>query len=288
MTQINNSVYTSYRPQTRSSQDSTTISCLNYGTVPYLRVYVLQQADSKMCIRLLLLVSVVSALRLPTAGVKPRSSVVMQFANPFEGMKNPFADKTDGATAVSLTVSFRCPDRGPKSILSQLDALAANADTSTMEGFSELCTDSALLLLRRSGEWLACCGKAEHRGTDEQGLALFDKLAIKEAAKFEDRDTGASVDAALSAAGLKSSKKAPPTIAVVCIVACIIGDREETIAKSFSGDSAKMRAALEELAAAGKGDGEVLALELFWVPGSDDEVLDIDEVNIDWPELLPC
>ena len=49
-----------------------------------------------------------------------------------------------------------------------------------------------------------------------------------------------------------------------------------------------MRQTLEELAAAGNADQEVLALELFWVPGDDSETLDIDEVVIDWPELMQC
>ena len=254
-------------------------------------------------------------------------------------MKNPFANKRDGATTVSLTVSFRCPDRGPTSVLAQLDKLAANADTSTSEGFSELCADTALLLMRRSGEWLACCGSAEHRKTDDDALNLYDKLAIREAAKFEDRDTGASVDAALAAAGIGDKNSAPPTIAVVCVVACLLGDREEVrerreerrgplalrpvwyreerrvmgcaarvlrmhthaqpnqalrvsstqaLDKEFSGDAGKMRLALEELAAAGNADQEVLALELFWVPGDDSETLDVDEVLIDWPELMQC
>jgi len=224
--------------------------------------------------------------------VQSRAQVTsMQLKNPFEGMKNPFADKRDGSTTVSLTLSFRCPNRGPNSILAQLDKIAAGADTSTMQGFSELCSDTALCLLRRSGEWLSCCGSAEHRGTDDDALNLFDKLAIREAAKFDDRDTSASVDAALAAAGI-GSKKAPSTIAVVCVVACLVGDREDVgdggIAKSFSGDATKMRAALEELAAAGNAEEEVLALELFWVPGDDSETLDIDEVALDWPELMAC
>ncbi|KAL3906771.1 MAG: hypothetical protein SGPRY_010426 [Prymnesium sp.] len=212
----------------------------------------------------------------------------MQFNNPFEGVKNPFADKRDGATTISVTISFRCDDRGPRSILSQLDQLAADADTSTLEGFSELCADASLLLLRRSNEWVGCCGSAEHFGDEERALSLFDRLAIKEAAKFEDKDPSASVDSALSAAGLKSAKSSPPTIAVVCIVGCVLGDREDEVPKSFSGDAKKMKQALQELAAAGNAEAEVLALELLWVPSDERESLDQDEINMEWPELMPC
>lgn len=62
----------------------------------------------------------------------------------------------------------------------------------------------------------------------------------------------------------------------------------QALDKEFSGDAGKMRLALEELAAAGNADQEVLALELFWVPGDDSETLDVDEVLIDWPELMQC
>ena len=176
-------------------------------------------------------------------------------------------------------------------MLGQLDSIAAGADTNTEEGFSDLCKDMSLMLLRRSGEWLSCCGNAEFKGRDEDALTIFDRKAIQEAAKFDDRSSGATVDAALAAAGVGSgggAGSAPPTMAVVCVLACIAGDREDVVPRSFSGDASAMKRSLEELAAAGSAVGEVLALELFWVPGEVNEVLDTDEIFIDWPELMPC
>ena len=210
---------------------------------------------------------------------------VMQFGD----FKNPFADKRDGATTVSLTLAFNCVERGPGSILTQLDGLAANADTSDTQGLSELTTKTALALLRRKNEWLMCCGSAQHKGDEEEALSIFDRLAISEAAKFDDRDVSSSVDAALAAAGVGgASKDTMSTIAVVCVLATLLGDREEQITKSFNGDAAKMAEALQEVAAAGNADEEVYAFELFWVPGEDSEVLQMEEVNQDWPELIQC
>ena len=124
---------------------------------------------------------------------------------------------------------------------------------------------------------------------DEKALSEYDRAAVKEAAKFDDRDTSATVDAALAAAGLPGGASGgKPTMAVVCIVACVMGDREEEIGKSFQGDASAMKAALQEIAASANGDEEVFAFELFWVPGEDDEVLDNDEIILDWPELMPC
>lgn len=217
----------------------------------------------------------------------------MQFGNPLEGIKNPFADKNDGATTLTLTMGFRCPDRGPKSILGQLDTMAANADTSCAEGIAALCGDVSLALLRRSNEYVSCCGTAEHKGDDEDALTMFDRLAIKEAAKFDDRDSSATVDAALAAAGLPGGAAgAAPTLAVVCIVACVMGDREEELTgkdrKDFQGDAIAMKRALQELATSAQGDNEIFAFELFWVPGEDSETLEQDEIYLDWPELMAC
>ena len=206
----------------------------------------------------------------------------MQFGN----FKNPFASKTDGATTIALTIGFNVADRGRRSVLDQLDAIAADADTSTSEGIARLCGDTSLALLRRRSEWVSCSGTVAHRGTDDDALLFFDRLAIQEAAKFDDRDSSTTIDAALSAAGL-GARSAPPTLAVVCVIGCVMGDREAQLGgTSFSGDAARLQTALQELAAA--AEGEVFAFELLWVPGSDDETLDADAVMIDWPELMPC
>jgi uncharacterized membrane protein len=174
------------------------------------------------------------------------------------------------------------------SVLAQLDALAADADTSTAEGISDLAQSTALLLLRRQPEWIMCCGSAEHKRNDDDALSVFDRLAIREAAKFDDRAPTSTVDAALQAAGIggQAAKDAPTTVAVVSAICCLMGDRQ--LPQTFNGDSEAMRSALEEVAAAGNGLDQVFAFELLWVPGSDEEALDMDEVNIDWPELLRC
>ena len=57
---------------------------------------------------------------------------------------------------------------------------------------------------------------------------------------------------------------------------------------SLQGDAGRLREALQELAAAGNGDGEVLAFELLWVPGEDEETIELDDVLLDWPELMTC
>ena len=236
------------------------------------------------------------------AAARPRAaSPRLQFGGGGGGFKNPFSDKQSGATTVMLTLAFRvaAADRGPRSVLGTLDDLASAADTTTAEGLAALAGDTALALMRREVEWIACCGTAEHRGKDDAALALFDRLALEEAAKFDDRSPAATVDAALVAAGLGGgggggdsggalSPSAESTLAVVCCLVCLMGDREESMRRSFAGDAGAMKAALQEVYAGARAVDEVFAFELFWVPGADDEVLDMDEMVLDWPQLIQC
>ena len=67
-----------------------------------------------------------------------------------------------------------------------------------------------------------------------------------------------------------------------------MGDREPQLARQSSGSSADAKAALQEMAASANTDGEVFAFELFWVPGSNKEVIDMDQVTLAWRELMPC
>lgn len=215
----------------------------------------------------------------------------MQIKNPFGGdFKNPFARKEDGATTIAVTLLFRCEDRGSRSsILGQVDELAAMADTSTSDGISRLCGDTALALLRQKNAWLQSCTTSEHRARDDDALRVFDMLAIREAAKFDGLEDGDTIDAALAAAGVSGGESAPPTNAVVCAIACLMGDRtRDGMKPSSSGDAVEMKAVLEEMAAAANGEEEVFAFELFWVPGGTKEVVDMDQVMLDWPELMPC
>lgn len=192
----------------------------------------------------------------------------------------------DPRLPVAVTTAFQCNDRGAKSILGMLDSVAAEADTSTVEGISELCRDSALLLLRRSSQWLACSTTASYSTDEDEALRTFDKLATKEAAKFDDRESDATVDAALAAAGLQAKPVSAPTVVVVCALACLPGDCTDEMATDSQGDAKAAESALQELGAA--GNDEVFAFELFWVPGDDKTSLDMEEVTTDWPELIMC
>jgi hypothetical protein len=205
----------------------------------------------------------------------------MQFSNPFDNLKNPFVE---GATTVVLSIGFSVPERGPNSVLSKLDALALKAETDTAEGIADLCADTALLLLRRKAEWISTYGSAQHKSDEEESLKGYDRLAIKEAAKFDDRDSDTSRDNQLIAARLKEASGAA-TLAVVTIVACIVGDTEKELQAGYGG-AAAMEKALQELSAAAGDVDNVLAFELFWVPGDDKDVLDNEEIITDWPELM--
>lgn len=195
--------------------------------------------------------------------------------------KNPFASRLDGASVFKASVAFRCPDRSPASILGRLEELADEADVDTAEGIAKLSCETTLQILRRRNEWIACAGTVEAFGNEDAALARYDRLALREAAKFERENP--------LRAPWDDEEVDESTVAVVSIVACLAGDREEEAGSTiFSGDAVALQDALEVVASAGNSEDETLAFELFWVPGEDTEVLTMDEVTLDWPELLPC
>ena len=176
-------------------------------------------------------------------------------------------------------------DRGRSGVLGSLSALADDADANSAEGIEQLAQDAALLLLRREREWVACAGSVRHYGNDDDALRDFDRQIVGEAAKFDRENPDRS-----------SSPSLLPrdTVAVVSAIACCMGDREEAVGgrgganKLLSGDAAGVKAALGEIAAAGSGEGEVFGFELLWVPDDDDDELSMDDVMVDWPEIMTC
>ena len=35
-------------------------------------------------------------------------------------------------------------------------------------------------------------------------------------------------------------------------------------------------------------EGEIFGFELLWVPDDDEDVVDMDQIMIDWPEIMTC
>ncbi len=202
--------------------------------------------------------------------------------NPFEGIKNPFANKEDGATCMRLQLAYRCPDRRPSSLLGRIEALAdENADDVV-----RLAEETAMLLLRTRQQWQACCGSVRHYGDEQSALQQFDREAVVEAAKFERESTRGGSSGGAGTAPVDAS-----TVAVVTALATVMGDREEAIGASggsLGGDAPAMLEALQEVAAAASSN-RLFAFELLWVPAlEDDGELEMDEVLLSWPELIMC
>ena len=173
-------------------------------------------------------------------------------------------------------------DRGRSGVLGSLSALADGADANSAEGLEKLAQDAALLLLRREREWIGCAGFVKHYGDDDDAFRDFDRQIVSEAAKFDRENPDRS-----------SSPSLIPrdTVAVVSAIACCMGDREDAVGgrdKMLSGDSVGVKAALSEIAAAGSSEGQVFGFELLWVPDDDDEDLSMDDLMVDWPEIMTC
>ena len=109
-------------------------------------------------------------------------------------------------------------DRGRSGVLGALSSLADDADASSAEGIEQLAQDTALLLLRREREWIACSGYVKHYGQDDDALRDFDRQIVNEAAKFDrenpDRTSspsGLPKDTIAVVSAIRPSVKAAPS-----------------------------------------------------------------------------
>ena len=110
--------------------------------------------------------------RRPTMAPRRSQVQMINFPNPFEGMKNPlenFGDDGDGISVCSVKVSFSCRDRGYQSILAAVDRIAESADTSSSAGLANLVADTTLSMLRRTDDWVACAGECDYYRSGKVG-----------------------------------------------------------------------------------------------------------------------
>ena len=192
---------------------------------------------------------------------------------------NPFTEK---AAFVKLQLAFREKDR---SLVRQLNGIAARADFDTADGIASLCESTSLLLLRCADDATACGGRVAQLGEDA-ALREYDREAIAEAAKFERDTTG--VGSLVGELNDRTGQSAQATVVIVTCLGCVALDGGASSEGELGGNLQRLRGGLELLASAARRPGAVLAFEALWVPDEDDEVLDGEELTLTWPEIIQC
>jgi uncharacterized membrane protein len=169
----------------------------------------------------------------------------------------------------------------PGNIMETLGSIASrNNNPSTRNGLSQLLSETALALLRKQKEWnsVAYEGSTFRENEHREAEPLFQQIAIKERAKFEQETS--------SVASIKPSSTTQSTQAVVSVIVAFRGK-----AKSYCNSirtPSQLREFLQNLAADSlTDDGDnVMAVEVLWTPSEANTVISERELIMDYPELV--
>jgi len=177
----------------------------------------------------------------------------------------------DAGAALCVQVACYCPDR-QNSLYGKLNGIARTADTNSYEGLQSLVSDTCLAILRSSNDWLAGRTESETAGLLRNDVdESYNRLVVKERAKWE-----------VEQRALTRSAPGQPTYMVATLVVLL---REAQPLAPISG-TADLRESLQALAAAVSVEDNLIAAEVLWTPEETNDVMDRDELFLNFPELV--
>jgi len=180
------------------------------------------------------------------------------------------SDDTPGA-AYCLQVACYCEDR-QSSLFGRLNGIAQKADTQSYEGLQQLVSDACLAMLRSSNDWLA--GRTESKAAgvfDNDVESNYNKLVVQERAKWE-----------VEQGALSRNAPGQPTYMVATLVVLL---KKGSGLPDISG-VADLRSAISQLAADVAVDGNLLGAEVLWTPEDPNDVMDRDDLFLNFPALV--
>jgi uncharacterized membrane protein len=173
--------------------------------------------------------------------------------------------------ALCLQVACYCDDR-QNSLFGKLNKIASSADTDSELGLQSLVSDTCLAILRSSKDWLAARTESEIAGLLKNDVdAAYNRLVVTERSKWE-----------VEQKALKRTAPGQPTYMVATLVV-LLRSAQPLKPISQNGD---LRDALQNLAAAVSVDDNLLAAEVLWTPEDTNDVMDRDELFLNFPELV--
>ena len=173
--------------------------------------------------------------------------------------------------ALCLQVACYCDDR-QNSLFGKLNKIASSADTASESGLQSLVSDTCLAILRSSKDWLAARTESEIAGLLKNDVdAAYNRLVVTERSKWE-----------VEQKALKRTAPGQPTYMVATLVV-LLRSAQPLKRISQNGD---LRDALQNLAAAVSVEDNLLAAEVLWTPEDTNDVMDRDELFLNFPELV--
>lgn len=180
-------------------------------------------------------------------------------------------DDAPGAV-LCLQVAAYCASRSGDSLYARLSKIARSADTTSYEGLQALASDSTLAMLRSSKDWLAARTVSETKGLFNNEVdAAYNRLLVTERAKWESEQQS-----------LKRTLTGQPTYMVATLVVLL---REGKELPEIS-NQATLREAIQELAAEVSVEDNLLGAELLWTPEDNNDVMEKDDMFLNFPELI--
>ena len=191
-------------------------------------------------------------------------------ATSFRSSRGIEASDSAGA-AYCLQVACYCDNR-EESLYSRLSSIAVGADTDSSIGLQNLVSDTCLAMLRSSKDWLAGRTASETAGLLSNDVESgYNRYVVQERAKWESEKRV-----------LTRSAPGQPTYMVATLVVLL---REGRALPDITGTN-DLRNAIQQLAADVSIEDNLLGAELLWTPEDTNDVMDRDEMFLNFPELV--
>ena len=187
-----------------------------------------------------------------------------------------------GATVMKVQIALESDWAERSNIMNTLSMLAAkNSALSGREDIAKLLSEASLALLRKQGDWNSAAYEGElFRQGGQAAEPAFQKLAVKERAKFEEETS--------SVATIRPSKiGSTPTQVVVSIVVALRGKSSGYMPNNLRSVS-DVATCLQGLAADAMTDdgNNIMAVEVLWTPSEVGNTISTRELIEDYPELI--
>ena len=175
-----------------------------------------------------------------------------------------------------------------RELQTELNRIAANANTGSTSGLAEVLQETSLALLRHPDYWVYG-GSSVQQARLEAAEVQFNRLALAERSKFSG-ETLSNVNNQLkqapiagqlpgSQAGALTQTQGPGEYIVVTLLVGVQGNLQLPKVNS----SAEMRQALQQLG--GVSSDRLLALEVLWTPQAEGDVLTSEDLLVEYADL---
>lgn len=177
---------------------------------------------------------------------------------------------------------------GARSLQTELDDLARQADTGTPAGRAKVVQEATLALLRHPEYWMYGAAESSQAALDA-AEAKYNQLALTERSKFTEETLSnvnsqlrqALKDSSTSDAGELAQLEEPDTNEYI-VVTIVVGAMGKLELPKIN-DSGDMQQALKTIG--GLASDRLLAVEVLWTPQAQGDTLTKDDILAEYPDL---